>query len=107
MAANDEGRAGKAVSIRRIVAGATFAARDKSCTVQCIAARAIRNCAPDTTVRVFDKREASFRVKEAVRRLARLRAQDRLVAARCQDAHHPAMNLRTADHSKASLAVVQ
>jgi hypothetical protein len=76
MAANEEGRAVKAASIRWIVAGATFAARDKSRTVQLIAARAIRNCALDTTIRVFDKSEASFRVKEAVRRLARLRATE-------------------------------
>jgi hypothetical protein len=68
MAANEEGRAGKSASIRPIVAGATFAARDKSCTVQRIAARAIRNCAPDTTIRAFDNVEASFWVKDAIRR---------------------------------------
>jgi hypothetical protein len=107
MAANEEGRAVKVASIRRIVAGATFAARAKSRTVQFIAARAIRNCAPDTTIRVFDKIEASFRLKEASRRLARLGRQDRLVAARWQDSHHPVLDLRTADHGKALLAVIQ
>jgi hypothetical protein len=62
MAANEEGRAVRAASIRLIVTGATFAARDKSCTVQFIAARAIRNCAPDTTICIFDEIAASSQV---------------------------------------------
>jgi hypothetical protein len=66
MAANEEGRTVKAASIRLIVAGATFAARDKSCTVQFIAARAIRNCAADIAIRVLAEMTASFRVTEAV-----------------------------------------
>jgi hypothetical protein len=72
MAAKEEGRAVNAASIRLIVAGATFAARDRSCTVQFIAARAIRNCAADIAIRVLDEMAGSFRLRAAVRRLARV-----------------------------------
>jgi hypothetical protein len=82
MAANEEGRAGKSASMRPIVAGATFAARDKSSTVQCMAARAICNCVPDIIIRVFDKMDASFWVKEADRRPAFLEAPGRVSSRR-------------------------
>jgi hypothetical protein len=81
MAANEEGRAGKSASMRPIVAGATFAARDKSSTVQRMAARAMCNCVPDI-IRVFDKMDASFWVKEPGRRSARPEAPGRVSSRR-------------------------